>query len=66
MLVVMTFEIGLLIAVSMGLAVGNTIFSMMIKMPELPPEAKLTEKRGNYEPNPDPCCHKLDDGENLL
>ena len=65
MLVVMTFEIGLLFAISLGLAVGNLIFPMMIKMPELPVNTKLTEKRGNYEPNPDPCCNKLDDSEHL-
>lgn len=59
MLVVMTFEVGLLFSATIGLGLGNFITSK-IKLPELPNNTKWSKKRGDYEPNPDPCCSKVE------
>ena len=57
MLIVMTFEVGLLFAASIGLGTGAWIFHTFVKMPELPKGFKFSQgKRGDYMPNPDPCC----------
>jgi len=58
MLVVMTFDVGLLISTGLGLGLGNFIFSFF-EHSDLP-EGLEWKKTGNYEPNPDPCCHKLE------
>ena len=60
MLIVMTFNVGLLIASTMGLGIGSLFFNSIFEMPEMPPFAIFTEKKGDYEPNPDPCCSKAD------
>ena len=56
----MTFNVGLLIAPTLGLAIGSLFFNSICKMPKMPPFAVFTEKKGDYEPNPDPCCSKID------
>ena len=57
MLLVMTFEVGLVIVTPLGLGIGNLIFSFC-DFKELPKNVIWTAKHGRYEPNPDPCCHK--------
>ena len=57
----MTFEVGLLFATVIGLTIGNLVFNSCIKLPEFDSEkVLLTEKTGSYEPNPDPCCSKIE------
>ena len=63
MLVLMTFEVGLLFAGSVGWGVGKLLF-MYVEVPEMPDGVEWKEEsRDKYEPNPDPCCHKLDEVE---
>ena len=57
MLVVMTFEVGILLSAAGGLSLGNMVFQL-VELPQLPSNVHWTAKRGNYEPNPDPCCGK--------
>jgi hypothetical protein len=60
MLVVMTFNVGLLISATMGLGIGSLLFNTLVELPQMPQNVILTEKRGDYEPNPDPCCSKAE------
>ena len=64
MLVMMTFEVGLLFAAALGLGLGKFIICF-IKLPkplESDPAITIKWKRDMvvYEPNPDPCCSKPD------
>lgn len=58
MLIVMAFEVGTLFAATIGLGLGTFIFGL-IELPE-PREGIVFKKTGDYDPNPDPCCHKVD------
>ena len=61
MLIVMTFNVGLLIASTLGLGIGSLFFNSICKMPKMPFFAVFNAgKKGDYEPNPDPCCSKID------
>ena len=59
MLIVMTFEVGLLFATSLGLGLGTFLTMTLFKLPELPANCEPTEKSGDYSPNPDPCCSAI-------
>jgi len=56
MLIVMTFEIGILMAASLGLGLGTLACNSLFELPKLPENCQWTQKRGDYTPNPDPCC----------
>ena len=65
MLIAMTFELGLLFAVSLGVGAGKLVFTMLIQLPKLPPNY-LWSAKGNYLPNPDSCCSKTDEITHLF
>lgn len=57
MLIVMHFEVGLLFSAVLGLGLGTFLLHNFVKMPQLPAGYSFSEgKRGDYMPNPDPCC----------
>ena len=59
MLVVMAFEVGVLFSAALGLASGSFLFNLIV-IPQTNDASITIVKQGNYEPNPDPCCNKVD------
>ena len=60
MLLVMTFNVGILFAAVSGLAIGLLIFNL-IELPQLPLQYKFVEGKGFYSPKSDKCCNHVDD-----
>ena len=60
MLLVMTFNVGVLFAAVSGLAVGLLIFNM-VPLPELPLQYKFVEGKSMYNPKSDKCCNHTED-----
>ena len=60
MLLVMTFNVGVIIAAIAGLFAGNVLFGM-IPLPKLPLQYKFVEGKGFYCPESDKCCKAVED-----
>ena len=65
MLVLMTFEVGILFAGALGLGLGKFILCFLELPKPLESNSSISVKwktsQDLYEPNPDPCCNKLDE-----
>ena len=59
MLLVMTFNVGVIFMISLGLAIGQLGFEI-IGLPELPPQYKQIAGSGAYMPMADNCCNKIE------
>ena len=60
MLLVMTYNVGILFAAVSGLAFGLLVFNMF-DLPQLPLQYKFVEGKGFYTPKSDKCCNHTDD-----
>ena len=60
MLLVMTYNVGILFAAVSGLALGLLVFNML-DLPQLPLQYKFVEGKGFYTPKSDKCCNHTDD-----
>ena len=60
MLLVMTYNVGVLFAAVSGLAAGLLVFNL-IEIPQLPLQYKFVEGKGFYSPKSDKCCNHTDD-----
>lgn len=56
MLLVMTFNIGVIFMACLGLTIGHFIFVQSIRQPKLPSFYKQLAGSGPYLPNADNCC----------
>lgn len=56
MLLVMTFEVGILFMLCIGLTTGHLIFFDLIGLPKLPDCYKQLPGSGAYLPEADNCC----------
>ena len=60
MLLVMTFNVGILFAAVIGLALGLFVFNL-IELPALPTQYKFVEGKAMYNPKSDKCCNHVED-----
>jgi len=59
MLLVMTYNTGVIFMLCTGLSLGHFAFKM-IGLPELPSYCKTVAGSGAYMPEPDNCCNKVE------
>ena len=60
MLLVMTYNVGVLFAAVVGLALGLFVFNL-IELPDLPDQYKFVEGKTMYSPKSDKCCNHVED-----
>ena len=60
MLLVMTYNVGILFAAVSGLAVGLFMFNL-VTLPELPGHYKFVEGKSSYNPKSEKCCNYVED-----
>ena len=60
MLLVMTFNVGILFAAVTGLALGLFVFNL-VELPDLPAQYKFVEGKSMYNPKSDKCCNHVED-----
>ena len=59
MLMVMSFNVGVIFMISLGLGVGQFIFEL-IGLPSLPSQYRQIAGSGAYMPVSDSCCNKIE------
>jgi hypothetical protein len=59
MLLIMSFNVGVLFMICTGLALGHGIFKV-VGLPELPSNIKRVAGTGGYLPEADNCCNKIE------